>query len=565
MLNRLSYKLVVAVAAALLTVMVAGFILLNHQLIRSAEYDILQSYSREIQQIGDNLDTYTAGLEDTLLSLLCDTRLQEAINRPPEEETLENQLAEIRTLREVVSYVESNRHVNRVRLYLSDEKILSREQVNFFSHTDALDTPEYQEMTGRRMALHWMGLHRVKTTYADDEYVTLGLLYRGNFLSESRNWALILLDLLPGTFTDALDKIASAYDGAQALIADSAGNVMVGGDRPLWLDALNGHGWNGGLGFFDCDGQEYAYVRQSLGAADWSIAVAVPRESLRNSQQTLLTAILFVLGLLIIALLALISITLYARSIRRYIHALNESLQQSGDADTTSIPAHRALFNLDRNIAYLLETNRRLTENKLEAQLRERDVTLQALQAQINPHFLYNTLDAINWMAIREHCTEVSEAITTLADYFRLSLSHGRSVVTLEEDAEITRKYLDLYRRRYDYVYTVEWDLQPQSLKRPLPKLTLQPLVENALRHGIFMRDQKEGGRLVIRSFTEGGGLVLTVVDNGPGLKNSTDAPKGFGLENVRKRLDLYCNNRYSLELVSLPEGGAQVTVRIQG
>lgn len=99
----------------------------------------------------------------------------------------------------------------------------------------------------------------------------------------------------------------------------------------------------------------------------------------------------------------------------------------------------------------------------------------------------------------------------------------------------------------------------------PLPKLTLQPLVENALRHGIFMRDQKEGGRLVIRSFTEGGGLVLTVVDNGPGLKNITDAPKGFGLENVRKRLDLYCNNRYSLELVSLPEGGAQVTVRIQG
>ena len=469
MLNRLSYKLVVAVAAALLTVMVAGFILLNHQLIRSAEYDILQSYSREIQQIGDNLDTYTAGLEDTLLSLLCDTRLQEAINRPPEEETLENQLAEIRTLREVVSYVESNRHVNRVRLYLSDEKILSREQVNFFSHTDALDTPEYQEMTGRRMSLHWMGLHRVKTTYADDEYVTLGLLYRGNFLSESRNWALILLDLLPGTFTDALDKIASAYDGAQALIADSAGNVMVGGDRPLWLDALNGHGWNGGLGFFDCDGQEYAYVRQSLGAADWSIAVAVPRESLRNSQQTLLTAILFVLGLLIIALLALISITLYARSIRRYIHALNESLQQSGDADTTSIPAHRALFNLDRNIAYLLETNRKLTENKLEAQLRERDVTLQALQAQINPHFLYNTLDAINWMAIREHSTEVSEAITTLADYFRLSLSHGRSVVTLEEDAEITRKYLDLYRRRYEYVYTVEWDLQPQSLKRPCP------------------------------------------------------------------------------------------------
>lgn len=231
--------------------------------------------------------------------------------------------------------------------------------------------------------------------------------------------------------------------------------------------------------------------------------------------------------------------------------------------ETTSIPSHRALFNLDRNIAYLLETNRRLTANKLEAQLRERDVTLQVLQAQINPHFLYNTLDAINWMAIREQAGDVSEAITTLADYFRLSLSHGRSIVTLQEDADITRKYLALYKHRYDYTYAVEWLLQPESLSCLLPKLTLQPLVENALRHGIFMRDQKEGGKLTIRSFVEDGHLTLIVQDNGPGLKGGKDEKKGFGLENVRRRLDLYYNNRYSLELNSLPEGGVQVIVCI--
>ena len=565
MLKRLSYKMMIVAATVLLSVMVAGFFLLNRQLVRSSEYSILQSYSREIQQIGVNLDTYTAGLEDTLLSLLCDTRLQEAINRPLEKETLENQLTEISTLRELVSYVESNRHVDRVRLYLSDEKILSREGVNFFSHTDALATPEYQEMTAGKTSLHWMGQHRVKTPYTDDEYVTLGLLYRGNFLSQSRNWSLILLDMLPGMFVDSLDQIASAYEGAQAVITDGDWKVMIGSGRTDWITALSENEQNGSLGFFDCTGQEYAFVQQPLSAADWSIAVAVPRTSLRGSQQMLLTAILFVLGLLIIALLALISITLYARSCRRYINALNKSLQQSGNAETTSIPAHRALFNLDRNIARLLETNRKLSESKLEAQLRERDVTLSALQAQIKPHFLYNTLDAINWMAIREHCTDVSEAITTLADYFRLSLSHGRSIVTLEEDAEITRKYLDLYKHRYEYVYTVTWDLQPQSVHCLLPKLTLQPLVENALHHGIFMRDQKDGGRIVIHSFMENGDLVLTVQDNGPGLKGSKESSNGFGLENVRKRLELYYANRYSLKLVSLPEGGAQVTLHIRG
>ena len=561
MLNHLSYKFVAAIAVLLLALMIAGFLLLNRQLVRNTEYDILQSYSREVRQIAANLDTYTNGLEDTLLSLLCDTRLQESINRPMADETLENQLAEIRTLREVVNYVEGNRQVDRVRLYLSDEKMLTRERVNFFSHTDALTTPEYREMEGKKMSLHWMGEHRVQTPYMDDEYVTLGLRYRTNFLSESRNWALILLDISPRVFTEALEQAANSFPGAQAVILDSTGDVMVGAAHPETLSAFPPSGAQNG--FFDCSGKEYAFICQPISAENWSILVTLPRESLRSSQQVLFSAMLFVLGLLIIALLALICIILYSRSIRRYINALNESLQQSGNAETTSIPSHLALFNLDRNIAYLLETNRRLTASKLEAQLRERDVTLQALQAQINPHFLYNTLDAINWMAIREQAGDVSEAITTLADYFRLSLSHGRSIVTLQEDAEITRKYLALYKHRYDYTYDVEWILQPESLSCLLPKLTLQPLVENALRHGIFMRDQKEGGKLTIRSSVEDGHLMLIVQDNGPGLKGGMDEKKGFGLENVRRRLDLYYNNRYSLELKSLPEGGVQVIVCI--
>ena len=561
MLNHLSYKFVAAIAVLLLALMIAGFLLLNRQLVRNTEYDILQSYSREVRQIAANLDTYTNGLEDTLLSLLCDTRLQESINRPMADETLENQLAEIRTLREVVNYVEGNRQVDRVRLYLSNEKMLTRERVNFFSHTDALTTPEYREMEGKKMSLHWMGEHRVQTPYTDDEYVTLGLRYRTNFLSESRNWALILLDISPRVFTEALEQAANSFPGAQAVILDSTGAVMVGATHPETLSAFPPSGAQNG--FFDCSGKEYAFICQPISAENWSILVTLPRESLRSSQQVLFSAMLFVLGLLIIALLALICIILYSRSIRRYINALNESLQQSGNAETTSIPSHLALFNLDRNIAYLLETNRRLTASKLEAQLRERDVTLQALQAQINPHFLYNTLDAINWMAIREQASDVSEAITTLADYFRLSLSHGRSIVTLQEDAEITRKYLALYKHRYDYTYDVEWILQPESLSCLLPKLTLQPLVENALRHGIFMRDQKEGGKLTIRSSVEDGHLMLIVQDNGPGLKGGMDEKKGFGLENVRRRLDLYYNNRYSLELKSLPEGGVQVIVCI--
>ncbi len=221
------------------------------------------------------------------------------------------------------------------------------------------------------------------------------------------------------------------------------------------------------------------------------------------------------------------------------------------------------MFNLDRNIAELLETNKQLTEEKLNAQLREREVTLQALQAQINPHFLYNTLDSINWMAIRVRASEVSAAITTLADYFRLSLSKGRSVVTLAEDAEIVRKYLILYEHRYDNDYQVIWDLAAETLSCSLPKLTLQPLIENALQHGIFKRREKSGGVVHIRSVLENDCLILKVSDNGPGIVEYIDWNKGYGLGNVRRRLDLYFNNRYELTLENSETGGAIVTVKV--
>ena len=264
MLNHLNHKSLAAIAVFLLALMIAGFLLLNRQLVRNTEYGILQSYSREVQQIAANLDTYTNGLEDTLLSLLCDTRLQESINRPLMDETLENQLSEIRTLREVVSYVEGNRQVDRVRLYLSDEKMLTREHVNFFSHTDALTTPEYLEMEGKKMSLHWMGEHRVQTPYMDDVYVTLGLRYRTNFLSESRNWALILLDISPKVFTEALEQAANSFPGAQAVILNSTGAVMVGTDHPETLSAFPLNGTQ--EGFFDCSGKEYAYICQPISA-----------------------------------------------------------------------------------------------------------------------------------------------------------------------------------------------------------------------------------------------------------------------------------------------------------
>jgi len=566
MLKRFSKNLSLILAGILLAVAIPSIFFLYSQLSRIGEAEVLQSLSKAAAQTAININTRMGSVEEAMQVLLNDSRLQKSVHRLPETETLESQLDEIRPLREAVATAADNRYISQVRVFLNDQKMLTREGVNFFSLTDALKTREYQEMTSLKTSHHWMGSHRVKTVYFDQECLTLGRLYRPSFSSESRNWVLLLFDVSPSVFSGVLEGLETPDEQSVIAITDASGKLMFGaGDERILSEVMNASKSNG-WGVLRAAETELAYVVQPLEAQNWSLVLYMPRTSLLSSQQTvrtLLLILIFGLTLLMIALLVILAMMAYSRSINAYIRMLHNNLKNTEHISNPRLRAHSLLFNLDRNIAELLETNKQLTEEKLNAQLREREVTLQALQAQINPHFLYNTLDSINWMAIRVRANDVSAAITTLADYFRLSLSKGRSVVTLAEDAEIVRKYLMLYENRYDNDYQVIWELDPATLSCALPKLTLQPLVENALQHGIFKRRVKTGGIICIHSTLENEQLVLTVTDNGPGLTKPFDWSKGYGLGNVRKRLDLYFNNRYEVQFNNSKEGGAMITVKV--
>lgn len=566
MLKRFSKNLSLVLAGVLVAVGILSIFFLYTQLSRIGETEVLHSLSKAAEQTAININARMDTVHEAMQALLNDTRFQESVHRSPETETLESQLDEIRPLREAVAATADNRYISQVRVFLNDQKMLTREGVNFFSLNDALETQEYQEMMALKTSHHWMGIHQVKTVYFNQECLTLGRLYRPTFSSESRNWALLLFDVSPSVFSGVLQGLETPDEQSVIAVTDTSGKVMFGNGDETILTELMTAAKSNAWGIIRAAENELAYVIQPLEAENWSLVLYMPRTSLLSSQQTvrtLLLILIFGLTLLIIALLVILAMTAYSRSINAYIRTLHNNLKNTDHSSDPRLRAHSLLFNLDRNIAELLETNKQLTEEKMNAQLREREVTLQALQAQINPHFLYNTLDSINWMAIRVRANDVSAAITTLADYFRLSLSKGRSVVTLAEDAEIVRKYLMLYEHRYDNDYQVIWELEPVTLSCALPKLTLQPLVENALQHGIFKRREKTGGTICIRSTLENEQLVLTVADNGPGLTEPFDWSKGYGLGNVRKRLDLYFNNRYEVLLSNSEEGGAVVTVKV--
>ncbi len=219
-------------------------------------------------------------------------------------------------------------------------------------------------------------------------------------------------------------------------------------------------------------------------------------------------------------------------------------------------------------IGELIERNRAEQENLKKAELR-------TLQAQINPHFLYNTLDAILWLAEDENSGEVIRLTKALSDFFRLSLSSGRDWITVEQELRHLSGYLAIQKTRYRDVLSYSVDVEEGIYGCPILKLLLQPLVENAIYHGI--KEHRGGGMIEVKGRRQGGRLVFSVHDTGSGmpeerlelvrrsLAEGTDMPhgpefpghagSGFGLRNVDQRIRLYYNQPEGLAIESGPDG----------
>ena len=220
---------------------------------------------------------------------------------------------------------------------------------------------------------------------------------------------------------------------------------------------------------------------------------------------------------------------------------------------------------------------RDLLDAKVKEQENLKKSELRALQAQINPHFLYNTLDTIIWMAEAQKTDAVIEIVRNLSSFFRISLSKGMDWITVGEEIERTRSYLTIQKMRYRDIMDYKIEVDESTLDCTVLKLILQPLVENALYHGI--KNKRSGGTVTVRAMRKNENEVsLEVEDNGIGftpeklakvqeeLEDSSGdirLESGFGIDNVNKRIKLYYGKQYGLSIRSEYLVGTCVTLLI--
>ena len=312
---------------------------------------------------------------------------------------------------------------------------------------------------------------------------------------------------------------------------------------------------------------------KSVGYTGWKLIGVTPEQgfSLNNIKTNLFVAFVSAFFLFILTLInAYIS-----NRITIPIQKLEESV---GELEAGKLDARiytggsYEIQHLGRSIGDMAARIQKLMDDIVAEHESKRKSEFDTLQSQINPHFLYNTLDIIVWMIENEQKAEAVKIVTALARFFRISLSKGKSIITVRDELEHVRNYLMIQQMRFKNKFEYEIDADPESLNLASLKLMLQPLVENAIYHGIKYKEGK--GTVLVECCRGEQEILLKVGDNGIGMtkeqlerifeKRETDTRKnGVGVLNVHERIQLYYGREYGLKFYSEPGEGTLVEVHI--
>lgn len=314
---------------------------------------------------------------------------------------------------------------------------------------------------------------------------------------------------------------------------------------------------------------------KTVGYTGWKLVGVAEADSIWDNSGQLFLFFLF-LVFFSIFLLAFVNLHLSER-ISVPIKILDQSVKalEAGREDIeVAVHGPYEIAHLSKSIQSMVSTMRHLMEDIIEQEAQKRRSELDVLQSQINPHFLYNTLDSVVWMTENGRTDDATLMLTSLARFFRLSLSRGKNMIPIGDELEHARNYLTIQKMRFKNKFTATIDTEPGVEALYTLKLIVQPILENAIYHGMAYADGD--GEIAIRAFRGEGGIIITVADNGPGMPQETvdrlldqgyAAPSskgsGIGLRNVQQRIRLTFGEGYGVSIQSEPDAGTTVRIFI--
>ena len=315
------------------------------------------------------------------------------------------------------------------------------------------------------------------------------------------------------------------------------------------------------------------YVLQTVEGSPWRVVGVSYVDELVTSS---LWENFWLLALAAVAVLlaALVSSIVISRALSRPLKGLSRAMRQfEKNADTFTyapVGGAREVQELSESFGHMVVKIQHLMETVRREEINLRKTELKALQAQINPHFLYNTLDSIAWMCEQGRNDEAVQMVNALAQLFRISISRGHELIPIRSELRHAESYLKIQKHRYKNQFSYRFDVDESCLDFLCNKITLQPIIENAIYHGI--NGLVDEGEIVITLRADGSDVVFTVADNGVGmeeeqiqaiLRKERSDHTGIGIKNVNDRLKIYFGEGYGITIDSEPDVGTTVTIRM--
>ena len=367
--------------------------------------------------------------------------------------------------------------------------------------------------------------------------------------------------------------------------------LLMNGDREIITAVSSGKPWSRspemvrtllphltgeeGAEIINLNHQELLLTYSTLAHNDWKVVYLVPTRIVLQPVKTILlmTTIVVLLCLVIGFILSVWTSSLVTKPINKLLSSM-QRVKEGNFQEKVDFIYRDEIGRLGAQYNAMIDHIHQLINRVFKLQLKQKEAELRTLQAQINPHFLYNTLDTIYWKAQKAGEDEISEMIYALAWIFRLTLNRGKDFITIDNEKQLIEHYILLQKKRFRDKLTYQIDFEEKILSYTIPKLIIQPFVENAVIHGA---EKKEGETLIIvRGKEHGGNIYFRIEDNGAGMEPSVlialrqgrsggqiTSSGGFAIQNVKERLDLYYHGNYRLLLDSKEGEGTIVEIVI--
>lgn len=390
----------------------------------------------------------------------------------------------------------------------------------------------------------------------------------------------VALDVSEKSLYDIIADIELSWDG-KVFLVNEEGRILATKDDSLLGESLE-------EAYMDCFGREeafygnvpidgagYSIYNSPAISNGWHMVLAIPRDYYVRDIVELRNIVLWIT--LIIACLAVVSSILISRSITRPIEDLSQAMEEFGQGNfeiNCEIDSEDEIGRLSRTFNQMVQDMNGLVNTVYEQKVMNQDAQMKSLQMQINPHFLYNTLDTINWMARMKQADEVGDMAASLGNMMRYSLAK-KSFARIQEEVKNLEDYLYIQNYRYGDKMEARIEIAEELMQLYVPKLLIQPILENAIVHGI--EDMLDRGHIVISAWRDEDDLYIRVEDDGVGMteeaisqilnedySNKKKGHTSIGIVNVNRRLQMIYGSSYGLLIQSVLGAGTKMTMHLK-